>query len=188
VAEQGGLQTLLSECEGVTAFPLLDATCRPDLLLRGINETLARAIHDDYLRHQLATGKPLGSEDAIRPWEELDESYREASRAQASGLAERLDAFGYRIAPLTDWHAGQFEFTEEEVEGMARMEHRRWCAERRRDGWTYGQEKDRKRQRHPDLLPWEELTAEAREKDRVMVRDLPHMLAQAGLQVERAGD
>jgi len=185
VAERGGLQTLLSECDGVVAFPLLDETCRPEVLLRGINETLAQAIHEDYLRHEIAKGNELGSSEVLQPWSDLDDHYREANRAQADCLAERLAAFSYRIAPLTDWEAERFEFGAEEIEGMSRMEHERWCADRRRNGWTYGERRDNKRQRHPDLVSWEELTDEAREKDRVMVRDLPAFLAKAGFQVEK---
>lgn len=186
VRERRGLQTLLSDSEGITTFPLLDETCRPDLLLRGVNETLAQAMHEDYLRHELAKGHELGSRPAMHRWDDLDEDFREANRAQADRLAERLAAFGYRIAPLTDWEAERFEFSAEEIEGMARMEHERWCAERRRQGWKHGATRDDRRKLHPDLAPWEELSDEAREKDRVMVRDLPAFLATAGFQVERA--
>ncbi|MFW6437957.1 MAG: RyR domain-containing protein [Armatimonadota bacterium] len=185
VRERGGLQTLLSESEGVVAFPLLDETCRPEVLLRGVNEILARAIHEDYVQHELAKGHELRSRGALHPWDELDEDLKEANRSQADGLAERLAAFGYRIVPLTDWEAGSYEFGPDEIEGMARMEHERWCAERRRQGWKHGAERDNKRKLHPDLVPWEELPEAAREKDRVMVRDLPALLAKAGFQVER---
>jgi len=68
---------------------------------------------------------------------------------------------------------------------MARMEHDRWCTERRGQGWRQGAERNDARKLHPDLVPWEELTDEAREKDRMMVRDLPAFLAKAGFQVER---
>ncbi len=186
VAERGGLQTLLSECEGIVAFPLLDETCRPELLLRGVNETLAQAMHEDYLRHELARGAELGSRGALHRWEDLDEHYREANRAQADCLAERLAAFGYRIAPLTDWEAERFEFSADEIEGMARMEHERWCAERRGQGYRWGEVRDDRRKTHPDLVGWDELSEEGREKDRMMVRNLPGFLARAGFQVERA--
>jgi len=185
VNERGGLQTLLADCEGVATFALLDETCRPEVLLRGINETLAQAIHEDYLRHEIAKGNELGSSEVLQPWSDLDDHYREANRAQADCLAERLAAFSYRIAPLTDWEAERFEFGAEEIEGMSRMEHERWCADRRRNGWTDGERRDNKRRHHPDLVSWEELTEEAREKDRVMVRDLPAFLAKAGFQAEK---
>jgi len=166
---------------------LLEETCRPELLLRGVNETLAQAMHEDYLRHELAKGHKLGSRPAMHHWGDLDDDLREANRAQADSLAERLSAFGYRIAPLTDWEAERFGFSEEEIEGMAQMEHDRWCADRRRNGRTYGERRDNKRRRHPDLVDWEQLSEEAREKDRVMVRDLPAFLAKAGFEVERVG-
>ena len=190
VSERGGLQTLLSVPPegGVVAFPLLDETCRPELLLRGVNETLAQAMHEDYLRHELAKGHAPGARAALRPWAELAENLREANRAQADCLAERLAAFGYRIAPLTDWEAERFEFGADEVEGMARIEHERWCSERSGQGYRWGEQRDDRRNTHPDLVEWEELSEEGREKDRVMVRDLPAFLAKAGFQVERVPD
>ena len=58
---QAGLATLLGKSDqasiGLTAFPLLDRTCRPELLLCGTHEILARAIHEDYVRGQRAAGK-----------------------------------------------------------------------------------------------------------------------------------
>ena len=190
VTQGSGLARLLSsdggDFDSLRPFRLLDETCRPELLLGGLNERVARAIHEDYLRTELA--KPsvaLGDRPALVPWDELGDDYREANRHQAAHIAERLEAFGYHIVPLADPDAAAVAFTPDEVEAMARMEHDRWCAERRRAGWTHGTKRDNDRKLHPDLVPWDELDEEAREKDRVMVRDLPAFLAKTGLGVER---
>jgi len=194
VSEGAGLATLLPDGAGtagefgdVHAFALLDETCRPEVLLQSVNETIAQAMHKDYLRHEMAKGHALGSRPAMHPWRDLREDLREANRAQADHLADKLQAFGYGIASLTDSDAEQFRFSDEEAEGMARMEHERWCDERRAQGYSFGSERDDDRKTHPDLVPWEQLSDEAREKDRAMVRDLPAFLAKAGFQVERAG-
>jgi len=182
---RGGLQVLLSDCEGVEAFSLLDETCAPEILLRGINETLAQAMHEDYLHSEQAKGHELRSRPAMFPWDELTETLREANRGQVDCLTERLAAFGYRIASLTDWEAERFQFSPDEIEGMSRIEHDRWCAERRSQGYTWGEERDDRRKRHPDLVVWEELDEETREKDRQFVRSLPAFLARVGFQVQR---
>ncbi|MFW6162433.1 MAG: RyR domain-containing protein, partial [Planctomycetota bacterium] len=193
VTEGSGLARLLSgdggDFDNLHPFPLLEKTCRPEHLLRGINEIIARAIHEDYLRSELARqGVELGDRPSLVPWDELSEDYREANRHQASHVTERLEALGYQIVPLTDWGAAHFQFPPHEVEAMAQQEHGRWCAERRRIGWRYGAVRDDEARRHPDLLPWNELSEEAQEKDRVLVRDLPAFLAKVGFAVERRPD
>ena len=35
---------------------------------------------------------------------------------------------------------------------MARMQHQRWCAERRLQGWKRGVERDNDRKLHPELV------------------------------------
>ncbi len=189
--EGAGLPALLSCVEdpgtaggNLHAFGLLDETCRPEVLMQSIHQRIAQAIHADYLRHAVAGGEKLRSRPSLCPWEELSEDYREANRAQADHIATRLHAFGYRIVPLTDPEAECFQFSPEEIEGMARMEHERWCQERRENGWEYGEERDDDEKLHPDLVPWDRLSEPSREKDRQFARDLPIFLAEVGFQVE----
>jgi len=195
VYEGTGLARLLAgqdaggrEFGNVQAFLLLEETCSPEQVLSGIHDVLARAIHEDYVRSELAKGEELGSRPSLVLWDDLSEGYREANRHQAAHLTERLEALGYRIVPLTDWDAARFEFPTDDVERMAELEHERWCAERRRAGWRYGSPRDNGRKLHPNLVPWDKLSEEDKEKDRVMVRGLPAFLAKVGFQVERRPD
>ena len=80
-----------------------------------------------------------------------------------------------------------FRFTDQEIEALARIEHDRWAADLERDGWQPGPVKDPVAKEHPLLVPWEELSEDDREKDRVAVRNLPRMLLDAGFAIERAG-
>ncbi len=70
---------------------------------------------------------------------------------------------------------------------MAVLEHERWCEERRRQGWTYGQEKDIEKKASPYLVPWEKLSEEIKEYDRNVIRGMPAFLARAGFQIHRIG-
>jgi hypothetical protein len=87
-------------------------------------------------------------------WRKLAETFIHASRASADH--RRIKRYESGLTPPPD------------AEAMARVEHHRWCAERLLDGWTPGA-RDNARRRHPDLVPWLELTEEGREKDRVQV-------------------
>jgi hypothetical protein len=101
-------------------------------------------------------------------------------------MADQLMAVGYRLGPLLDWGADVTSFTEEEVEEMSRLEHERWLAERRDEGWRYGEDRDDTALVHPDLVSWDALPEHRRDINRRLVRARPGLLAAAGIQVYRA--
>ncbi len=191
MGEQTGLAALLSaspwdegEFGNIQAFPLVDEACRPDLLTLGVNESLARSVHEGYLQGELEEGRPLGPRPALCPWEELTEELKEANREQAAHVARALHEFGYKIVPVQDARAAVVEFPEDVLENMARAEHERWCGERQRAGWRHGPKRDDRRRAHPDLVGWEDLPESSRAKCRRIVRSLPASLARIGFGVE----
>lgn len=74
-----------------------------------------------------------------------------------------------------------------DLEKLANLEHARWMDERRRQGWTYGAPRDDARMRHPLMVPWDQLGDEAKDKNRVIIRNLPRLVEKAGLRVQRIG-
>ncbi len=172
------------------AFGLLDRICRPDLLLGGINEILARATHEDYVLHQQQAGQTPATNPSMVPWDELPEHLKESNRRQADHIGVKLQTVGCGIAPLTDWstvevwEAESFTFSPAEVERMAEMEHERFVEERLRAGWRPGPDDPSKRI-SPDLVPWDQLPETVKELDRDSVRGLPVFLAKAGFQLYR---
>jgi len=180
-------------------FGLLDRACSPDLLLGGTYEILARVTHEAWLQEQRRRGETIRTNALMVPWEELPEDYKNSNRAQANHIGVKLEAVGCAIAPLDDWDAALFEFTSEEVELMAEMEHGRWAEDRRAAGWRYGPVRDNEKKIHPDLIPWtapseqskapseqsKALSEKSKELDRVAVRGMPAFLAQAGFAIYR---
>jgi hypothetical protein len=73
--------------------------------------------------------------------------------------------------------------SDDDVEILARIEHRRWMAERFLDGWQYGATRNDQQKLHPDLVPWEELDESTREYDRKPVMQIPSLLESVGLHV-----
>jgi hypothetical protein len=190
----GGLASLLEGEEGATAgfenlhaFGLLDHTLSADLLLGSTYEILARAMHEEYVRQQEAEGHTPETKPAMVPWEELREDFKESNRRQARHIGVKLKAVGCGIAPLTDWEAESFRFTDREMERLAEMEHDRWMEEKRREGWIYAPERDDMKKRSPYLLPWNELPDKVKEWDRAFIRGLPRFLAGVGFQIIRLG-
>lgn len=167
-------------------FALLDRVLQPGLLLGTTTEILARAIHEEYVRDQRRLGETARTNPSMAPWEELAEDLRESNRRQAEHIGSKLHQAGCVITPRLDWDEPLFSFTPEEVEALARSEHRRFVEERERQGWRYAPgPKDPSRKLSPYLIPWEELDEPTRELDRNVVRLLPALLARVGFRIQR---
>ncbi len=146
-------------------------------------EELAQAVHENYLREQASDGVAIGATAAMRPWAELDQSRKDANRAQARAIAAKVSVVGAAVVPAG--RAPAFAFTEAEVEQLARVEHDRWSAERRAAGWRYGANRDEQAKTHPSLVDWSILPDVEKDKDRDAVRNIPAVLAAVGLGVSR---
>jgi hypothetical protein len=191
--QESGVAALLAGERGgdtsgaVQVFGLLDLVCRPDVLLKGQNEVLAQAIHEDFVRHRRQEGATSETKPSVVDWEQLPETFRESNRRQAADIGRKLAAIGCDIEPLTDWDAPPVAFAHDEVELLARMEHDSWQRQRKAEGWTYGPEKDVEKKKSPYLVPYDALPEEIKDYDRNTVRATPAFLAEAGFAVVRVG-
>lgn len=166
------------------AFGYLEHTCTPDLLKNTPREQLARLAHEVYVQEQIQLGRLPQEDPALRPWHELAAEYRKANDQWAGHIPLLLDAVGYTYAPLKDWDAPAYQFSEGQVECMAQLEHELWCRDRFAEGWQYAPgKKDLKARNNPALVPWERLPEPERQKNRVMVAGIPGLLGRAGFQV-----
>jgi hypothetical protein len=77
------------------------------------------------------------------------------------------------------------EFTKDEIEIMAEMEHGRWNVERLSDGWRWGEKKDVDKKISPYLVGWDQLPENVKEWDREAVRAIPKLLESVGLEIRR---
>jgi len=153
-----------------------------DVLLGAAREVLAKAFHEKYLEDQ--EGKKLVSDPSMQPWDELSDNLKESNRKEADHIPEKLRVVGCGFAPVVDREPAIFEFSPQEVEILAEMEHERWVSERLLDGWVYGK-RDVEKRISPYLVPWNDLTDEVKEMDRQPVRELPNFLAKAKFEIYR---
>ena len=173
----------------VSAFGLLDRACRADVLLNGVPEELAQSVHADYVRRrkeELARwihtdsvrrrqgegrqeepdrpeGLRGGDDPALAPWEELPERPTGVEPDQAADIGRKLAMIGCHLEPTSSWDAEPRGLSAEEVDLLSRAEHDRWCEERRRNGWQYGERRDVAKKQNPDLVAWEDLTERSRD-------------------------
>jgi hypothetical protein len=148
----------------------------------GMNEQLAKAIHETYRQHAMDQGATVETNDSVRPWDQLPEYLKDSNREQAWDIGRKLAMVGLSAIP----RSGSNEpatLTDKDVEKLAKAEHRRWMNERTAKGWRHGDVRDNDRKLHPDLVEWEYLSEDSRDKDRSAVRAIPEHLAAAGLQI-----
>ena len=106
---------------------------------------------------------PDPDDPARRPWNELAPFYRE------SNVRQVLTVLGSAVSVGRSWGARATTGTPpsaEQLDEMARREHESWLEYHQRNGWTSGATRDRAAKKHPDLLPWDQLSEESRAKTR----------------------
>ena len=70
-------------------------------------------------------------------------------------------------------------------EAIAENAHEVWAAGRIREGWTYGPERDDKLKKHPDLIPYSQLTEEEKEYDRETAMNTIKLVMKLGYRIEK---
>jgi hypothetical protein len=149
-----------------------------------VRRIVAKAIHERYRagkRKDSRKGDP-----AAAPWEKLHAMFSESSLQQANDILNKLRTVGYTVKKVEGREAIKMRFTKNQIEIMAELEHARWTKERLGDGWKQGKKRNGKNKISPYLVPWARLSEHAKEQDRKMVRQIPELLAQVGLEIHEA--
>ncbi len=194
VADAGaGVAEILGSDRGrlaaINAFGTIsETTSRLLLLLLGVNETIARAQHAQWLRAmERSAGAAAAENPNFKPWDRLSDEQKEFNRSLADDINAKLDRIGAIVVPmpLPDGAGDRFAFSDAELELLAREEHERWMAQRLGLGWKYAKQRDDARKLHDALKPYDQLDEASREKDRDAVAEIPATLASAGFAIRR---
>jgi hypothetical protein len=177
-------RALLNGAVGVVPLPADRMTVRSFLrpttwpaALGRLRQPIAAELHHRYVARQ-RDRKP-GHDPALQPWSALSPWLQRSNLAVVDDIPTKLAAVGLRL----DGTVGRRPDPEllrrlvERTEDLAELEHGRYTAERLLSGWTSGV-RDPARFLSPYLQPWTELSEEAKEYDREVVRDLPAVLDQ----------
>ncbi len=130
-----------------------------------------RDYHEAYRKIPKAKKGP-----ADEPWENLEEEYRISNRRAVAHICAKLFEMGFDLRPWMATHdiwatlptlaVGQNLYNSPaDRELLARLEHERWMADRRLNGWIYGQDKDRELKIHDDLQDFDKLSDKVKSYD-----------------------
>ncbi len=159
------------------------ARSRPETMMFTAMDGLTRQAYQRYVDQTRTTGAGV----AFATLESQPEALSDSTAAQVRDIPAKVHAIGCAVVALDAAEPARRveQFAPEEIEYLAYLEHRRWCRERREAGWTYGLHKDVARRISNTLVPYDELDEASREYNRAHVRDIPRLLAQAGLAIVR---
>jgi hypothetical protein len=175
VAEGGAGRSL----DALTPFGELDTVLAASEFLSDAPDAAARAFCEAYRASLPAAERDDPTNRSAFAWDRLDETYRQANRDAVAHIDAKLASAEIdperwqggsglpRLAPGERLFHGHSD-----LEALAMLEHERWMAQRRMDGWrrTEAPSKDQTRRLHPSLKGYAALTEEVKEYDRVFVR------------------
>lgn len=158
-------------------------------------DKLAVAAHEVFCEHMESQGYKYGdttdekkkTHSSLVPFDQLSENEKDQNRDLVRDIAKKLAGTGYIMIPARSDEPA-FEFPGDHLENLAEKEHERWLNLKFESGWKYAPQTDKKKYLHASLVPWERLSQEDKEKDRVLVKQIPDILAHAGYTIVRLRD
>ncbi|AHF08676.1 RyR domain-containing protein [Desulfitobacterium metallireducens] len=147
----------------------------------GMCKELAKMSHEMYLEAELAKS-PNKDLQAVTHWKNLNETYQKSNISQIQFHIERFIDSNIAIRQKTLPNK-EFVFNDEDLLELSKAEHDRWYKERIRDGWVYGDKRDNSRKVHNNLVPWEQLSKEDKQKDTDVILRIPLLFNKIGLEL-----
>jgi hypothetical protein len=142
-------------------------------------DAAARAFNEAYRASLTPEQRSDPRNRSANAWDDLDETYRQANRDAVAHIPAKLASAGVNpgrwrwVTGLPVLGPGERLYDgPEQLEPLAELEHERWLAQRRMDGWRWTSKpsKNEVLRQHPSLVPYNELSDEVKEYDRVYVR------------------
>ena len=161
--------TLLESAGRLCVFPWKEEALRGENLFDGRTLTRAKAINLRYAH--LYAGTEETPENAEAEWLKLN-SFTRYSNISAADYHE------IRLQMMKSWGcASEADLSAERLELLSVLEHIRWCRFHWLNNWTYGdpvggKAKNTAARTHSNLVPYDELSEEDKEKDRENIRTL----------------
>ena len=161
---------VLAARAGLVLAPVVEeALLTPELV-----EQLAPQVHLAYQKVSEETGNASGSPLALQLWAGLSDFEQASNRATIIGCAVAHAAEGLAWRRVTDQGGVDIE---PHVKRLGRLENRRWAIHERRHG----------RPDHKWARPWDDLDEAVKSYDFMIMRTIPAILADAGLEIYEVG-
>lgn len=124
-------------------------------------DTIAISLHESY-QNKAALSSEI-TQASLTEWYSLAENLRDANRVAANHMPILLAYLGLKISNSRGEH---LVLSDRDLEFLARIEHKRWIADRLDRGYRYNKDRDDARRYRPNIIPYDELPEEEKQKDR----------------------
>jgi hypothetical protein len=117
-------------------------------------------------------------------WDHRDEGGRDGRRTLRAHPAKGV-LVTYVPETIDTSHVTLDSDLEELIERLAQNNHDHWSRKRMEQGWRYGEMRDDRDKRHPDLVPYDQLPESEKEYDRKTVREAIKAIIALGYAVRK---
>lgn len=148
--------------ESIVFYDVIKHTSDEDSVITTELDVIAKEIHSYYQNKYVDIG---GWYDL--PWDKQD-----SNRHQADHLPVKVRSLGREYATTSF-----VNYTEDQLTELAKVEHRRWVAEKIIGGWVCGDKRNDKRKIHDNMIAWDELSDLEKDKDRDTIRNINNILS-----------
>jgi hypothetical protein len=152
-------------------------------------EEMAPRFHAGYRKTARANGWTIQPHIDL-PFEKLDVALKDDNIAAARRIPAVLALAGLGIEPVSGGSKSAAPdprtleaHLRHNLERLAEAEHDGWWDFRRRNGWTEGSPRDDTRRVHPLMVPYAQLSKEAKDLDRDTIMKYGSRLAEAGYRI-----
>lgn len=142
-------------------------------------EELAIAIHKKYLSFNRGNEE---NNNILIPWNKLNEEVKNYYREQVKHIPNSLLKINYDLVSVNE-NREILEFTQQEVEVLAKSEHTHWYSYRKKMNLKCNEIKYSKRD--PNLVCWEKLSDEKKNEAYEMVKVWPEILAKSNFKLDK---
>ena len=91
----------------------------------------------------------------------------------------------YDPHPIDASHFQLPDTLKELLEAIAENSHEVWARQRISEGWVYGEKRDDEKKKHPDLVPYSDLTESEKEYDRKMAKETLMLVQRLGYKISK---
>ena len=171
----------------IQALSIIEIGCKTDNIYKDKLDELAKVIHEKYRNDLEKENEELVKQkkdkkvrDANKPWEDLEEHFRQGNRDQADHISIKLRTLNYETFQSENNALTKIDFKDSEIEMLAKMEHARWCANRWLEGYILAEKTDdgntTPQKTHINLVPWDKLDDATKNYDKQPVLNMPELL------------
>ena len=96
-----------------------------------------------------------------------------------------MSANGYKPKPIATSKVKLTPGLGNLIEKLAENTHEVWSQKRMNEGWTYGSQRNDRKKKHPDLVPYSDLTKAEKSYDRVVVTQVVKVILALGYKIRK---